>query len=481
MKSLCLLFITTIFLFQVNVNSQSISNSGFENWSDILYFENPEQYNSTNVLSYFSNGTANVTKSMDAQSGNYALKVETILADDGEVIEGGVVIGEIADEYINGGIPFTEKPDSIKGFAKYSIMDNDTAYVAVLFKKFGAPLGICFAQFYGTQDTYVEFSAPVQWLLPIISPDTIAVGILSSTIFSEAIPGSTITVDNISFVGASTPFPNGDFEEWEAFSSEEPDNWSTSNVFSLLLGESTVTKSTDSYEGSFAVSIESKLTMFDDTLGFITNGFMGEDNPIGGMPVDSTPDKLSGYYKYIPVGPDTAIGGVFLYHYNENTGATDLLEETFIKLPPSDEYTYFEINVDYFSLPEPDTVNIAFASSNLTEYQTYIGLGSTLIIDDLNITYKPNLVGIEQQKQEILHQVYPNPTSDKIYIEFQEILKNDITIIVMNAEGALVYQKKINPLASKQFDISVNGFAPGLYFYSLESRTNNYSGKFIVQ
>jgi hypothetical protein len=479
MKSLCLLFITSILLFQVNVNSQSISNSGFENWGDILYFENPELYNSTNTLSYFANGTANVTKSTDAYSGNYALKVETILVDD-EVIEGGVVIGEISEDFILGGIPFDERPDAITGFAKFDVMENDTAYVAVLFKKFGAPLGICFAQFYGTQNEYVEFTAPVQWLLPIISPDTIAVGILSSTIFSDAIPGSTLTVDSISFVGATIPFPNGDFEDWEDFSSEEPDDWFTSNVFSLSVGETSVTKSTDSYEGSFAALIETKPTIFGDTLAFITNGEMGEDNPIGGMQVDSTPDKLSGYYKYIPVGPDTAIGGLFLYHYNENTSVSELLEESFIKLPPADVYTYFEVEVDYFSLPEPDTVNIAFASSNLQDYQTYIGLGSELYLDALNITYKPNLVSTIQQKQEIAHQVYPNPASDKIFIEFQKIFKSDISVKVMNAEGGLVYQKYLNPMATKQLDIPVNGFKPGFYFYSIESANSNVKGKFIV-
>ena len=480
MKSLGFLLFAILFLFQINTQSQSISNSGFESWSEFLYFENPEQYNSTNVLSYIANGTANVTKSTDAYSGNFALKVETIEAND-EVYEGGVVIGEIAEDFINGGIPFTEKPDSIKGFAKFNIMDNDTAYVAVLFKKFGAPLGICFAQFYGTENDYVEFSAPVQWLIPIISPDTIAVGILSSTIFSDPIAGSTLTVDNISFVGATTLFPNGDFENWEEFSSEEPEDWFTSNVFSLPLGETAVTKTTDSYEGSFAIRIETKETLIEDTLGFITNGTMGEDNPIGGMAVDSTPDKLSGYYKYLPVGPDTAIGGLFLYHFNENTGMADLLDDTFIKFPPVDDYTYFEIEVDYFSLPEPDSVNIAFASSNLQEYQTYIGLGSALYIDALNITYKPNLVGVENHQTEITHQVYPNPTSDKIYVEFQEILNDNFTIRVINAEGALVYERKISPMVTKQFDISVQNFKPGIYFYNIESNNGSYKGKFIVK
>jgi hypothetical protein len=479
MKSPLLLLITSLFFIQFAAHSQSISNNGFENWSTRLFFENPDIYNSSNFYSYVLNGIANVTKSTDAQSGNYALKIETIEVNN-EIVEGSVFIGSIEDDNVSGGIPFTEKPDSLKGFAKYNVMNNDTAYVAVLFKKFGAPIGICFVRFYGTQNNYEAFSAPVQWLLPF-TPDTIAVAILSSTKFSQAIPGSTIIVDNISFVGATTPFPNGDFENWEEFSSEEPDDWFTSNILSLAIDETSVTKTTDSYEGTYAARIESTLNMFEDTLGLVTNGVFGEDGPIGGMPVDSIPDKLSGYYKYTPVGPDTAIGGLMLYHYNENTGNTELLEEAFIKLPPVDEYTYFEVEVDYFSLPEPDTVNVAFASGNVADENMYFGLGSVLYVDALEITYKPHLVGIDNSAQELVHHVYPNPTSEKICIEFQEILKNDISVTVANSKGALVYQKKISPLATNQFDISVKNFTPGLYFYIIESGKNTFKGKFIVK
>ena len=288
-------------------------------------------------------------------------------------------------------------------------------------------------------------------------------------------------MDNISFVGAATPFPNGDFENWEEFSSEEPDDWFTSNILSVTMGETSVTKTTDSHEGTYAARIESTLNMFEDTLGLVTNGVFGEDGPFGGMPVDSIPDKLTGYYKYIPVGPDTALGGLMLYRYNENTGNTELLEEAFTQLPPVDDYTYFEIEVNYFSLPEPDTMNVAFASGNVDDESIYVGLGSVLYVDALEITYKPHLVGIENSKKELNHQVYPNPTSEKIYIEFQEILKNDISVTISNSMGALVYQKKINPLATNQLDISVKNFTPGLYFYTIESDSNTYTGKFIVQ
>ena len=105
MKSLCLLLFPALFLFQFNVQSQSISNANFENWSTTLHFENPEQYGTTNVFSYFANGTANVTKSTDAQSGNYALTIETIEVNY-EIIEGAVFIGSIEEDNVSGGIPF---------------------------------------------------------------------------------------------------------------------------------------------------------------------------------------------------------------------------------------------------------------------------------------------------------------------------------------------------------------------------------------
>jgi hypothetical protein len=337
------------------------------------------------------------------------------------------------------------------------------------------------AQFYGAQENYTEFSVPVQWLSPIGSPDTMVVLITSSTIFSQPFPGSTLTIDNISFAGATTPFPNGDFENWVTIASEEPDDWFTSNILSLSLGETAVSKTEDSYDGSYAVKIENTPTLFEDTLGIITNGTMGEDNPIGGMPVDSTPDKLTGYYKYIPAGPDTAIGGMLLYHYNQNTGFSELLEEAIIKLPPTEEYTYFEVGANYYSLPEPDTVNIAFASGNVIGDNNYVGLGSTLYLDALEITYKPNLVGIKDQPQDMAHRIFPNPTSDKLFLEFQEAPKNQLTVKVFNSKGLLVKEVNKNLDDRKEMEISTTHLLPGMYSYVVLSGNISTTGKFIVK
>ena len=188
--------------------AQDIQNNGFEEWSVIQYYEDPVGYNTTNVITFFSGSTPNVVKTTDAYSGTYAIKMETVDTPEG-VYAGAAFIGQPTDDFIQGGIPYDERPDSLTGYVKYNVSSTDTAYVAAIFKKFGAPIGISFAQFSGVQNDYLYFSVPVEWLVPIISPDTVAIALISSSIFAEPIIGSNLTVDKVEFKGPGDPFPNG--------------------------------------------------------------------------------------------------------------------------------------------------------------------------------------------------------------------------------------------------------------------------------
>lgn len=478
MRTNILLISLSLILFSLTGIAQTISNSGFENWSNVMHYEEPDQYLTSNPATYSFLNVPNVEKVTDAQSGSYAIKMETLDSDEGPV-PGMAFIGMIGEESILGGLPFTERPDSVKGFVKYDVPVGDTAYVAVLFKKFGAPLGICYAQFTGSQSTYEAFSAPVEWLLPIISPDTMALALTSSSIFVEPIPGSMLIADNLSFVGASSPFPNGDFEEWNSLNSEEPEDWFTSNIFTLMAGGTSVTKTTDSHDGDYAIQIENTLTIWDDTLGLITNGYFVGDGPIGGMPVTQTPDVLSGYYKYMPVEEDTALAGVFLYHYNEALGYAELLEENYMYLLPTDVYLPFELQVEYTDIPLPDTINIAFAAGNTDEFGTSAELGSTLIVDDLSITFKPYSSVEEDIKNEVV-KVFPNPASDQLFIKFMELPDQEINFNILDSKGQLVVERKIENHSNKILEINVSDLPSGIYFYHINNKEFTHSGKFVV-
>lgn len=475
--ALVLVFCTISF----SLFAQSIPNSSFENWSQQTYYDDLDQFTTSNPLTYVATETANVTKTTDAHSGNFAAKMETI-GSAGGPIPGAVFIGQIGEGNINGGVPFIERPDSIKGFAKYDVQAMDTAYVAVLFKVFGAPIGICFIQFTGAQNEWEEFSAPISWLVPVLPPDTMATGIVSSTIFSQPISGSSITVDDVHFTGITTPYPNGGFEDWTELSGEEPDEWFSSNVFTIGSSGSSVVKTEDSYEGTYASKLESMLTIIDDTLAFVSNGQLGDDGPIGGMPVDNIPDKLSGYYKYIPDGPDTALVGVTLYKYNDNTGATTVLDEVILKLPAASEYTAFELPVFYDQYPLPDTANIIFSAGNIDNDSSYYGLGSILFVDALEITYKPLPTGIAKKLTKDDYKTYPNPAIDKLNFEFTEAFQGDVDITILNLLGKSELQETIIAQKSESFSLNISKLESGIYFYRVKnSGTEEFTGKFFVK
>ncbi|MCD4746817.1 MAG: T9SS type A sorting domain-containing protein [Bacteroidales bacterium] len=475
MKKLLFIFII-LFVVSQNSISQAISNSGFESWSNQTHFEDPDQFSSSNMFCIAAFTDPNVIKINDAITGNYALKLVSVNTNE-DPINGAIFIGYPGDEMILGGTPFAERPDSVTGYVKYDVKPGDTAYIAVLFKKLWQPIGMCLVPFTGTQTEYQEFTASIQWMVPIITPDTLAVGILSSSLFGIPMPGSMLIVDNLQFIGATSPFPNGDFEEWNEFSSEEPDNWLSSNIFSLSVGETPITKTDDSYEGNYAIRIENSLTVWNDSVAFITNGNYSEDGPVGGMPIDHFPDKISGYYKYFPNGPDTALAGVFLF-YN-NSGTTITLEENILKLPSANNYTYFEVQVEYYSLPLPDTVNIAFSAGNSYEDSTYYGLGSVLFIDGLEITYKPS-IGINNNFIQTTYNVFPNPADKKIFFEFYDIQNEEILLYIINSQGQQVLNKKINPILNQHIEIDISEFPHGIYFYKLKLNNKDYTGRFIV-
>lgn len=477
MRSYQLLLYIFLLTSGFNLQGQSISNSGFEDWSTIQYYEDPDGYTTTNVITYFGGDGPNVTKSTDSYSGSYALRLETINSADG-IIEGAAFIGQPGGGTFTGGIPYDERPDSLTGYVKYDVAENDTAYVAAVFKKFGVPIGISFGQFTGVQSEYIYFSVQVEWLVPIISPDTLAIALISSSIFTEPIAGNVLYVDNVAFVGPGDPFPNGDFENWTELSAEEPDNWQSSNIFSLPVSSASVNKTTDSHSGNYAVTVESQPTNWD-TLGFITNGNLDEDGPTGGMPVEDIPAILSGYYKYYPTGPDTAVGRLVLYHYNNSTGETDVLDTASLKLPAADNYTYFELEVDYYSLPEPDTVNIAFGSGNIENPGAYIGMGSTLYLDDLNITYKPSIVSVNDHLSSPDVKVYPNPVRETLNFELINALRGPVKLEIYNSNGKLVISR--TDRNSSELSVKVSSLSPGIYFYKLSIGSSLLQDKFLVE
>ncbi|MCC6721552.1 MAG: T9SS type A sorting domain-containing protein [Bacteroidia bacterium] len=476
-KNIFYIFVFCLFLSNKS-QSQSIPNNDFENWTNKLFYEEPKLFMTSNGQAYSQNVKIPITKSTDKVSGNFSVKIETVSANS-DPIPGMLIIGTPGFQSIKGGVTYTGRPDSITFFAKFSEMPGDTGAFVTFFKRKDTTIAMSRFTFIGNQASFKKYTIPVNWFRNG-NADTIAVIVTSSNFDLEKKPGSVIYLDSITFVGSNKTFPNGNFENWNSISSLEPDNWFSFNFMST--NKPMLTRSTDKYSGNYALKIENVMMKFGDIMGFVTNGRITDSRyPVGGLAVKQNPLKISGYYKYVPQGPDTAIAGIFLYKRDAIKDTLILIEDTIIKLKPSNNnYVFFEIPIKYKSKEIADTINISFAASNIDDSLAYVGLGSTLFIDNLNIVYKPN--STKEQKHIKLY-VYPNPISSdsRLKIENFELTTNNYSYIeIYNMCGKLIFKENI---FKNEIDLSAKKMQAGIYFYKIFDGNNiEYSnGKIFIE
>jgi len=474
MKTKMLLLFLLSFICISGLQSQAITNGSFENWSQQLLYEDPVPYITTNMNVFMMGAGSNVTKSTDHHGGNFSARLETILAGT-DTVFGGMFIGMPGSGGISGGYAISTHPDSLRLFTKFDVKPNDTAYVLVLFKNAGSMIGVGSFKFYGTQNSFTEYKSAVNWF-SLVNTDTIAVIVTASNLDYAKIPGSTIYLDDLSFVNSVTPFPNGDFETWNSVSVENPDDWFTMN-FANSPGNYSVTQSTDSYDGIYAAQIENVITTYGDTMGFITNGRFGSNGPEGGMHVLLNPEKVNGYYKYTPVGLDTALAGCFIFGY-DNFGNYGLLDSSLIKLEPKTSYTYFEIPIAYNSWPLADTLNISFASGNIENGNSFVGLGSTLLIDKLEVFYKPMSVN-ESSAGDNTFNIFPNPANGVVSINSHN--GQPYYIELYNENGQKMYSEFFNTAGTFVNHLNLSALSKGFYYLKIQNGENSISKKLIIQ
>jgi hypothetical protein len=475
MKTKILLLLPFALLALANVSGQSITNGSFEYWTQQILYEDPVPYFTTNINAYMANGSNTITKSAIHHGGNYSAKLET-LSTGADTTSGVMFIGTPGNQAINGGTPIAIHPDSLKMWARFSIMTNDTASIIVILKNSGATIGYGAFQFIGNQATFIQFKTKITWL-SLLTSDTMAVIITASRLDGAKIPGSTLYVDDISFTGSLIAFPNGGFETWNTLSTVSPDNWFSFN-FACLPGDTSATKTTDHYDGTYAMKLKSVPLTIGDTMGFLTNGTFGSNGPAGGLPISQNPSFITGYYKYIPVGLDTAIAVGMDFYHNTITDSVNTLDASFIKLPPASSYTYFEIPFSYNGTPVTDTVNVTFASGNAQG--AFAGLGSTLFLDQLGILYMP--VGVSENDQQTTNvTVFPNPSNGNCGLSIN--LKDDqsLSIELYDSKGQKVYSEKLDNANNTVNKLNLSALAKGIYYMNVKTKDKAYSRKIILQ
>lgn len=470
MKKIIVSFILISALFSKAI-AQQIANGNFENWTINTLYEEPDSFLSTNSWLYMSTGNGNVAKTTSAYHGSYAVQLTTVQTST-DTMFGGLFIGSPGNQTIDGGIPYTGQPDSISVYVKYNIQPNDTGFFIVAFKNGGSIISMAVQTFTGVQSTYMRIAVPTN--LPVSPvPDSLVAIISSSNLDPPRFPGSTLTLDSVTMIGTTQQFPNPSFENWTPKIIEDPDNWTTINFGAMPNGPLSATKSTSAYSGIYALRLETVNTVWGQQMGYVTNGYLGQNGPAGGMQVFANPGKITGYYKYFPVGNDTALGGAFSYINSA------LVDSNFIFLTAQNTYTYFEISMNYTGWPYIDTLNIIFTSSNMMD-SAFVGLGSVLFIDSLNILYNP--VSVNSIDNSFSHSVFPNPFSNTAIISLPNINGNAYDFAMVDMLGNVVMTRE--NISTNSIMIDRNNLPSGIYNYRiiLHSTSNTIaSGKLSVK
>lgn len=102
----------------------------------------------------------------------------------------------------------------------------------------------------------------------------------------------------------------------------------------------------------------------------------------------------------------------------------------------------------------------------------YVEVFNALGCSTASAVFTVNDVGISENSNAVSMQLYPNPTSGNISVEFNLRDAAPLKINLMNISGQLIYSETVNAAAGnfkKQIDLS--GFANGIYY--LQTITNN--------
>ncbi|MFM1875491.1 MAG: hypothetical protein RL266_1228 [Bacteroidota bacterium] len=139
-------------------------NIDFENWETLSgpisnQYEEPVGYGTSNECTALINQFA-VTKSSDAHSGSYSVRMETFQAFGNIKANGVITTAEMiclaAGGGQQGGISYTEEfPDSLIGWYKYAPANNDSAYSQIMFLSNNDQDTTCF--------TRLDLHAAAEW------------------------------------------------------------------------------------------------------------------------------------------------------------------------------------------------------------------------------------------------------------------------------------------------------------------------------
>lgn len=159
-----------------------------------------------------------------------------------------------------------------------------------------------------------------------------------------------------------------------------------------------------------------------------------------------------------------------------------LKAEVFVNNHDFDQSQIFSDSLSgmYFRMIYEGTYSLTFSANGY----------KSLTIDNISVSSKSQTIQdiqLEPLKENITYnkyfsdvKIYPNPVFSTINIHLDSPNYNNISIVIVDISGKVIYSEKIRNNAS-EINIPFNDFSPGLYFLKINSQYQNVVFKFIKQ
>lgn len=204
--------------------AQTVQNGGFETWTNLLVFMEPQGYVTSNYASVLL-GTgglprANVSRSSTKHGGSYAAKLESYAQNVGDTtgVPGLMITGalDLVTATIKPGIPISGgRPTELRGYYKYAEGNKpDSGIISVILTKFnplagGLNIVGVGASIFSNVDSFINFSVPIIYAtgdepdtVILIMGTTTIIGLDSASLTSAPV-GSILYVDDLTFFGSA--------------------------------------------------------------------------------------------------------------------------------------------------------------------------------------------------------------------------------------------------------------------------------------
>lgn len=283
-----------------------------------------------------------------------------------------------------------------------------------------------------------------------------------------------ITAISFSFLLAQNPIPNANFELW---SGNTPDGWSASTN---IPGFQPITKSTDSYNGSFAVRGEVIDLAGTPLSPVLITGSISDQT----FSVTDIFQTFTGRYKFSGVGGDglyieivfanTGTGGGAEGHTIITAGASSFEEVTIDMIYDDDNPAGWKPDIGNISitiLPPENQVPHA-GTWFIVDYFTFDG--QPVSVKETGNNFVPEKFNLEQN--------FPNPFNPTTNINFSLPEESFTTLKIFNVQGEEVETLVNEELSAGTYNVDwdASGLPSGVYVYAINTKHGILSNKMIL-